>query len=115
MPAPTVALVDVLGVELADVLHEHATALGLRRGNKQVDVTAHEAIGVQPAFGPRQKPGEVEEIVLAIVLIEKALGLVIAALDRVNRNPGKHDARAPWHVGSTAAPRLPLTENVVCP
>jgi hypothetical protein len=57
----------------------------------------------------------VEQIERAIILIEKALSLVVAALDGVNRNPGNHDPRAPWHVGSTDAARLPLTENVVCP
>jgi hypothetical protein len=59
-----------------------------------------------------------KQIETAVFVREEAGGAVVAALHDVQRNTGKHEARAAGHGRSTGRRAIPLTsraENVVCP
>jgi len=66
-----------------------------------MDVVAHQAVRVQLASRTYENASQVEEIKRAILVSSKTGGAVIGALDRMNSDSRKHDARAPWHAMST--------------
>ena len=76
----------------------------------------HQAVRVQLASRTHEDASQVEEIKRAIFISSKTGGAVIGALDRMNSDPRKHDACAPWHARSTDNSPVALThKNVVCP
>src|SRR5262249_34802056 len=116
MPAFLVELVYVLAVELSDALHELGATFHLVWGQQQMDMVAHEAVRVQPASRTHEHAAEVQKIKCAIFVGDKTGTAVIGALDRMDSDPRKHDARTPWHAKSTDRLPVALThENVVCP
>lgn len=77
---------------------------------------AHQAVRMKPAPRAHEDSSQVEEIKQAIFVSGETGGAVIGALDRMNSDPGKHDACAPWHARSTDnLPAALTTKNVVCP
>jgi len=81
-----------------------------------MDMIAHQTVGVQLATRTHEDASQVEEIERTIFISSETGGAIIGALDRVNSDPWKHDACAPWHARSTDNLPVALTnENVVCP
>jgi len=77
---------------------------------------AHQAVGMKLAPRAHEDAPQVEKIKHSIFVTGETGGAVIGALDRMNSDPGKHDACAPWHARSTDKLPVALTaKNVVCP
>jgi len=77
---------------------------------------AHQAIRMKLASRAHEHASQVEEIKHSIFVSGETGGAVIGALDRMNSDPRKHDACAPWHARSTDNLSVGLTtKNVVCP
>ena len=81
-----------------------------------MDMIAHQTVGVQLATRAHEDAPQLEKIERAIFISSETGGAIIGALDRMNSDPWKHDACAPWHATSTDNLPVALTnENVVCP
>ena len=80
-------------------------------------VIRHQAPGVHCALETLSELLQMEEIARVILFGEKAGSPVIAALDNMDRNVGKHQTGAARHATLNAdqGGRVDALENVVCP
>src|SRR3989442_13087271 len=96
-----VSLVEILRVQLSHMLHQCRAALRAFGSQEQVHVIGHQAIRVQLASKAAEATRQVEQIKVAVFVVDEAWPPVVAALDDVYGHAGEHDAGASWHVRST--------------
>lgn len=111
IPASFVSLVHILSVELPDTFHEMGASARFMGSHQQVDVVAHQAVGVQDATRTRKHSRKVENVERPVLFTKKTRTAVVAALNRVDGDSGKHDSRVSRHTLSTEAAVLPLTNK----
>ncbi len=96
-PAAPIGTIDVLHIALAQVLHQQRSAVGFLRREQQVHMVGHQHVGVDRAAELRCILGQTLQVKYVVFVGEEAGVAVVTALDQVQRNTGKRNARAAGH------------------